>query len=154
MDPFFEMEMNQVEERLFIGGLNAVGTAVLKKYSITHVVNLSGCDLKYPQNIKSKVVLVADFEKTNIYQHFDPCHDFIDKAHAEGGVVLVHCAAGISRSCSIVCAYLMKSKKLRFQEALEKVKKARPIVCPNYGFQAQLLQYENQIFPAEEKGAH
>jgi len=51
------------------------------------------------------------------------------------GGVLVHCAAGVSRSSSNVIAYLMRRKKnMSFNEAFNFVKKRRPVICPNYRF--------------------
>ena len=55
-----------------------------------------------------------------------------------GGAVLVHCYHGVSRSASIVLAYLMKSRDIDLDEALAIVTQKRPIVCPNDGFLMQL----------------
>jgi protein-tyrosine phosphatase len=52
--------------------------------------------------------------------------------------VLVHCAAGVSRSASFVIAYIMKSRKIGFDEAYTFVKSKRPIITPNSGFVKQL----------------
>ena len=73
--------------------------------------------------------------------HFDATHAWIAKALSEGGVVLVHCRAGVSRSASIVIAYLMKELKLDFNTAYKLVLAARPIVSPNEGFEKQLRFY-------------
>jgi len=54
----------------------------------------------------------------------------------------VHCAAGISRSSSVVCAFLMATESLTFEQALEEVKKARPFVSPNMGFRRQLRLWQ------------
>ncbi len=61
------------------------------------------------------------------------------------GGVLVHCAAGVSRSASTVIAYIMKKRGWGFNETFNYVKKRRPIICPNYGFQRQLNQYEKEL---------
>jgi len=41
--------------------------------------------------------------------------------------VLVHCHAGMQRSCTIVACYLMKYYKMNVQEAIAFIKKHRPI---------------------------
>lgn len=65
--------------------------------------------------------------------------EFIDTAIIEkGSNVLIHCLAGVSRSPTIVTAYLMHKKKLRFKEALAIIKQTRPFVNPNPGFIEQL----------------
>jgi len=58
------------------------------------------------------------------------------------GGVLVHCAAGISRSATFVIGYLMAREGLSFDAALESVRTVRPWVCPNVGFCAQLREFE------------
>jgi protein-tyrosine phosphatase len=60
----------------------------------------------------------------------------------ENWPILVHCTAGISRSTLVTAAYLMKSKKLGYMQAVELVKLARPEACPNSGFLKSLEEYE------------
>ena len=48
----------------------------------------------------------------------------------------------VSRSTTLVLAYLMKSKKWSLARALDEVKAKRPIICPNEGFINQLELYE------------
>ncbi|ETO35988.1 hypothetical protein RFI_01070, partial [Reticulomyxa filosa] len=62
------------------------------------------------------------------------------------GKVLVHCAAGISRSSTIVIAYLMKKLDLLLFDAMEYVKKCRPNISPNIGFFCQLMLFEEELF--------
>lgn len=57
--------------------------------------------------------------------------------------VLVHCEAGVSRSASAVIAYVMKKKKLSFEEARALVVGKRPRVLPNAGFCEQLAVWES-----------
>lgn len=56
--------------------------------------------------------------------------------------VLVHCAAGVSRSTTAVVAYLMKTEGLDVEAALRQVRAKRPFVDPNEGFMAQLALYK------------
>jgi len=60
--------------------------------------------------------------------------------------VLVHCRAGVSRSATIVVAYVMKSKGWTLKESLSFVKKQRAIISPNHGFLSQLVLYEKLLF--------
>ena len=54
------------------------------------------------------------------------------------GTVLVHCAAGISRSASVVVAFLMWRQGLSYEAALARVRDKRPFVLPNRGFRLQV----------------
>ncbi|KAJ1973184.1 tyrosine protein phosphatase yvh1 [Dimargaris xerosporica] len=50
--------------------------------------------------------------------------------------------AGISRSATIVIAYLMKTYNLALAEAMDKVRTKRSIINPNRGFYMQLERYQ------------
>ncbi|CAF1617735.1 unnamed protein product [Adineta ricciae] len=69
----------------------------------------------------------------------------VDKALQSNGKVLVHCSAGISRSPTLVLAYLMKKKRWTLDEAFEKMRKLRRIVDPNVSFIIQLREWEKTL---------
>jgi protein-tyrosine phosphatase len=54
---------------------------------------------------------------------------------------LVHCAAGVSRSPTIVLAYLIVEEKMTLREAFDLVA-ARRFVLPNEGFMGRLMELE------------
>lgn len=56
---------------------------------------------------------------------FLPSFDFIERGRKEGNV-LVNCSSGISRSTTILIAYMMQKYKYSFDEALEKIRNKRP----------------------------
>lgn len=56
--------------------------------------------------------------------------------------VLVHCSAGISRSPTLVLAYMIKRHHLTLDEAFEKMRQLRQIVDPNMSFILQLREWE------------
>lgn len=83
---------------------------------------------------------VSDVENENISMYFNTANKFIDQ-----GVTLVHCRAGVSRSASIVVAYLMKTYGWNLDRALSYVKSKRSIINPNKGFLQQLKNYDVEL---------
>lgn len=65
--------------------------------------------------------------------------------------MLVHCARGISRSATLVLAYLMLREGLTLVEALEAVCRHRNIL-PNAGFLNQLRQLDASLARQRNKG--
>ncbi len=63
-------------------------------------------------------------------------------------ICLVHCARGASRSVSIVMAYLLSRHESRFKsfdDALQQVRKVRPVAQPNVGFSFALHKFERTL---------
>ncbi len=81
----------------------------------------------------------------NLKQHFQTCIKFIKDAIAEGGTVLVHCYAGVSRSTTIVIAYLMQEHGMAYLDAMQHVRKCRWFINPNDGFKRQLQQFSREL---------
>ncbi|KAL4700950.1 dual specificity protein phosphatase 16 [Rhinopithecus roxellana] len=90
-------------------------------------------------------VPVNDSFCEKILPWLDKSVDFIEKAKASNGCVLVHCLAGISRSATIAIAYIMKRMDMSLDEAYRFVKEKRPTISPNFNFLGQLLDYEKKI---------
>jgi len=64
----------------------------------------------------------------------------MDRARDVGTGVLVHCAMGKSRSSAVLVSYMMHKSGMKYDEALELVRKARSLAEPNPAF-ADRLQY-------------
>ncbi|NXO15442.1 DUS26 phosphatase, partial [Oriolus oriolus] len=60
------------------------------------------------------------------------------------GRILVHCAVGVSRSATLVLAYLMIRHHMPLVEAIKTVKDHRGII-PNRGFLRQLVALDNAL---------
>jgi protein-tyrosine phosphatase len=62
-----------------------------------------------------------------------------------GGRVLVHCAAGVSRSASVLAAHLLLAHpEMSLDDALARIRQARSVIQPNARFMADLRQLERR----------
>lgn len=82
---------------------------------------------------------------TCIGDHFDRIVEFIDKYQSyNDSVVLFECYAGVSRSPTACCAYIMKDFRLTVDEALCSIMAERD-VNPNPWFLKQLDNWEKEL---------
>ncbi|XP_021390781.1 dual specificity protein phosphatase 16 [Lonchura striata] len=99
-------------------------------------------------------VPVNDSFCEKILPWLDKSVDFIEKAKASNGRVLVHCLAGISRSATIAIAYIMKRMDMSLDEAYRFVKEKRPTISPNFNFLGQLLDFEKKLKNQSRQPSH
>lgn len=140
-------------EYLFVGGAEAAQNIEwLQANQISHVLNVAQeiCeineDIYVHLNIQRLWLKIEDHSEYNIKQHFDQALAFIALARNNGGKVLVHCAAGVSRSATIAIAALMCLESMALKEALVLGRRQRPAIYPNKGFFKALFDLEEQIF--------
>lgn len=79
-------------------------------------------------------LLLDDDAAVDISSYFRVVHAIIHAALARGATVLIHCLGGISRSPTLVAAYLMLEHSWSAEEALDFVGKRRLGIAPNSGF--------------------
>ncbi|CAF99127.1 unnamed protein product, partial [Tetraodon nigroviridis] len=119
---------------------------MLDMLGITALINVSSnCPNHFEDSYLYKSIPVEDNHKADISSWFNEAIDFIDSVRNNGGRVFVHCQAGISRSATICLAYLMRTNRVKLDEAFEFVKQRRSIISPNFSFMGQLLQFESQV---------
>lgn len=134
---------HEIIPNLFLGNyLVANDIELLKSLGITHILN---CAIEHPNYFPNDFIYhnipMYDDVTENLLQFIEQGCEFIDKSKK----VYVHCHAGISRSSSIVIAYLMKRYSKRFKKILKYVQNIRSVVNPNQGFQIQLECYEDEV---------
>jgi protein-tyrosine phosphatase len=130
---------------VFIGNQrDASSKEKLMELGITHILNVtSHLPLHFENDgIEYKRLPASDSGSQNLKQYFAEAISFIDDARDKNGKVLVHCQAGVSRSPTIVAAYLMARSHKSLQEAFAFIREQRPIVAPNINFMGQLLEFE------------
>ena len=84
-------------------------------------------------------VPIDDIPLVPIHNYFAAATDFMEDSINDGHATLVHCAAGVSRSVSIVLAYLVIKRNMSLADSIAMVRAARPIMNPNLGFLRQLI---------------
>ena len=136
---------SQILKFLYLGNYkHSSDNKELKKLKINYILNCAiEChNYNLPKNIKELHLKVKDSETFDILNYFDTANEFINKCKLMGGICLVHCKLGVSRSTTFVIAYLIKYANLTTDEAFAFVKSKRSSIKPNDGFMRQLFMYE------------
>lgn len=83
-----------------------------------------------------------DHPSENIGKYLERAYEFIKAHHDRDLPVLIHCAAGMSRSATVAAYYMMRKYGLSTLQALALLKSRRAIIRPNDGFLQELVQRE------------
>ena len=116
-----------------------------------------------PHGIRFLGVPGVDLNSFPLADYFHEAADFIDEILREGGRVFVHCVQvrsvnsrtthlspsaiyfqGISRSATLVLAFLIIKKKIRLEDAIKSIGVKRSI-APNEGFMLQLIELNDDV---------
>ena len=100
-----------IDNFLYHGDLNqASNIGLLNSLGIRHIISV--CDYSLEKHITDKCnvlwINLSDDMEADAKQYFDQTNQFLFKCKQENEKVLVHCQMGISRSSSVILAYLMK----------------------------------------------
>ncbi|CAB1326356.1 unnamed protein product [Coregonus sp. 'balchen'] len=110
--------LNKVLPDLYLGNFkDARDREQLARNNITHILSIHDSAAPILPEITYLCISAADLPTQNLL-------------------------AGVSRSVSLVVAYIMTVTGLGWQEALAAVRVARPCAGPNLGFQRQLQEFE------------
>eukprot|EP00892_Ulva_mutabilis_P004666 jgi/Ulvmu1/2571/UM014_0022.1 len=131
----------QVTASVYLGDIQAVQEAALAPKRFTHVVSVVDFDVEVPDGVDHHVIKVLDQDDANLLDCLDDAIEFIEEACDDDGKVLVHCVSGVSRSASVVVAFMCYSMGLSVNEALDVLILSCPQVSPNEGFIRQLSLY-------------
>jgi hypothetical protein len=123
----------------------AIDTQYVSNLGIKCIVTI-GRELKCPlPQIDYHYISLDDHPDEKISEHFETVNNFIYSNITAGKKVLVHCRAGISRSATLIIAYLMARFDMPFTFALAYTRRRRSVVNPNLGFIQQLKEYNEQL---------
>jgi atypical dual specificity phosphatase len=158
LQPYLSKEFtaSQITNRIFISDIASImNKEELKKNGITHIVSVfNGAKETYPKDFTYKLIHINDDHWVPIKNFFDETTQFIHESleNNEDTKVLVHCQRGVSRSVSVVLAYLLFEQNNRSQieekiidkrilETLKFVQSKREIAEPNKGFLKNIKEY-------------
>ncbi|XP_066466383.1 dual specificity protein phosphatase 10-like [Tiliqua scincoides] len=142
-------ELSPILPFLFLGNeRDAQDLERMLSLNVGHVLNVTTHLPLYHADsgrLRYKRLPATDNNRQDLRQYFEEAFEFIEEAHQSGKGVLIHCQAGVSRSATIVIAYLMKHTLMTMGDAYKYVKGRRPIISPNLNFMGQLLEFETDL---------
>lgn len=145
--PLFEN--TQLATRLFVGGAYRDGAYKhFKNWNITGIVNMRSTPSKNsPEGIEVLHLKTKDWSAPAL-PTFEEGVKFINKHITDGGGVYVHCRQGEGRGPTMAAAYLIH-EGMTVEQALDHIKRSRPMSHPNRSQRRQLAQWQEHL-----KGRH
>jgi protein-tyrosine phosphatase len=136
-------DISQINDKLFIGNIStATNKKLLKENGITHIIDILSQRFEpYPDDFEYLHIYAYDTVDWNLTYSFPITNLFIKDALKNGGKVYIHCMCGVSRSISILLAYLMTNTTNSLESILNNVRFIRPIANPNKAFMKQLVDF-------------
>ena len=142
----------QILPHLYLGCRKvAVCLQSLKENHISRILNVTSSVPNQFQDLDGfvyKQIAVEDSHEVDMIKHLPEAFCFIEDAKNRGERVLVHCHAGMSRSVTVIIAYLMKYYDHTLESAFDFVKQRKRNISPNFSFMGQLIEYESVLRPS------
>lgn len=138
--------ISQITDNIYLGQGRTTGFAdLLTAVGITHVVSIG----KSPHQpvidgpfYRYELRGALDIDTENLVVHFPSVFEFIRQALQDGGKLYVHCEMGMSRSATVLIAFLRADGYCEtLQTCYDLVKSKRPWIAPNPGFIRQLRTF-------------
>ncbi|XP_056309670.1 dual specificity protein phosphatase 16 [Danio aesculapii] len=139
--------LSRILPHLYLGAETDVTQDGLSDRGISYVLSVSRCCPQpsfLPQSQYLRIP-IDDSLRDDLLPWIPQALHFIDGAMSAGCSVLVHCAAGISRSPALAVAYVMYSLKMDLDHAYRFVKERRPTISPNFNFLGQLQLFQGTL---------
>ena len=137
-----------IVDKLLLGNAAcAADGAALRAARVGYILNATSSlpnHFEGTSNIQYLRVPVEDSLDQDLLAHLDHAVRWLQRALSDPydpRTVLVHCQQGVSRSATIVLAYLMRERGLSLSDSIAHVERRR-FIRPNEAFIAQLAEYE------------
>jgi hypothetical protein len=134
--------IDKITDKIYLGCLpGSLYTDYLQSEGVSHILSVCFVHPSVEGTLPRKIINIQDDESENILKHFKESILYIESSEK----VFVHCMAGVSRSPTIVIAYLMWKNKMKFYDAYFLVANKRRHIYPNQGFREQLEKFEKLL---------
>eukprot|EP00929_Paragymnodinium_shiwhaense_P088028 TRINITY_DN48218_c0_g1_i2.p1 TRINITY_DN48218_c0_g1~~TRINITY_DN48218_c0_g1_i2.p1 ORF type:complete len:177 (+),score=19.73 TRINITY_DN48218_c0_g1_i2:236-766(+) len=153
------LHTGEIFEGLWLG---QVGDACHKPFlefaGITQVVNCAA-EVERPELLGIEVHWLkwrdsaeqGKAEHKGKFQRLQRATEFMHRSIEAGHTVLVHCVQGVSRSSTVVVAYLMQFRGLALEDAIATVRQKHPAALRPFPFQDMLVNFHH--FLCEQRAA-
>jgi len=145
------LDCDEVLPGLILASGRTVKTvAYMRELRVTHVINTASRDVWLQTEKLSNMGVelfqfhVDDLPSANIAPFFRPVADIVRRSQQSGGLLVINCLVGLSRSATVLIAALMILRHWTLAHAFRALRLRRQ-VKPNLGFMAQLLSLETQL---------
>ena len=136
--------IDKITDKIYLGDIEGANDFnYLTKEKITHILSLIDINLQIPSTIgiEHKLIEIEDEENQNLIKHIKECFRYIENSKK----IFIHCMCGISRSPSIVIAYLMWKTRCSLDDTYAFVLSRRIYIGPNDGFMEQLKFFDKLL---------
>ena len=140
-----DVNCDEILPGIFLSSVSAaVNRDLLEILEIKSILTVANSiEPAFPSHFKYMVIQIEDVGTQDILSHFPSAIKFINESE---GNVLVHCANGISRSPTVVSAFVMTKMGIKSsKEALDFVASKRSCINPNAGFRKQLQAFGDTL---------
>ena len=131
--------VNEIVPGLFLGDCTA---AERPPGSVRRIINMTQSAGFHEGRLEYLHIDIDDTDVAPILKFVDRANAFLDEGLRSNEHVLVHCQSGMSRSATLVIAFLMSRRGMSLADAYETTRSARPVILPNRGFFSALQRHE------------
>ena len=136
---FSRNSIDHIIDNIYLGDYRCASNhSLLKQNEIKYIINCSKhVPCLFKDDFEYLELELEDNSKQEIGEAIQKALEFIKP----DGNVFIHCKMGVSRSASIVLAYLMKNYLMDYDQAFYYTKEKREVILPNENFKEQLISY-------------
>ena len=140
---------NNITKYLYLGNIDSLQYS--DKFAL--IVNCT-THIAFPETIKLGQVLI----RIPVYDDPKECANLLKYIHEtkvlekihfcrmSNKAVLVHCHAGVQRSCAIIACYLMKYYKMQLNDAIAFIKQKRPVAFyQGANFMDAMIEFQKSL---------